>query len=94
MKKSICNVQLQGQDFVVCIAICWTGGPGIESLWRRDFPQPFRPALGPIRPVQWVPSFFPGGMAWRAKLKSRAVPVLFLWDFMAYSKVNFASFNV
>jgi len=31
-------------------------GPGIESLWGRDFPHPFRPALGPFAPpVHWVP---------------------------------------
>jgi hypothetical protein len=24
--------------------------PGIESRWERDFPQSFRPALGPIQP--------------------------------------------
>ena len=31
-------------------------GPGIESRCGRDFPHPFRPALGPIRPpIQWVP---------------------------------------
>jgi hypothetical protein len=25
-------------------------GPGIESRWRRDFPRPSRPALGPTQP--------------------------------------------
>ena len=41
---------------------CGLDGPGIETRRGRGFPQPFRPALGPIQhPVQGVPGLLPGG---------------------------------
>ena len=45
-----------GRDSSVCIATRYgLDGPGIESQWGQDFPQPFRPALEPTQPpLQWV----------------------------------------
>jgi len=54
-----------GQDSSVGIAIRYgLEGPGIESQWERDFPQPSRPALSSTQPpIQRVPGLFPGGKA-------------------------------
>jgi hypothetical protein len=55
----------------------WLDGAEIESQWRRDFPLPFRPALGPTQPnVQWSMCLFPrskAARAWRWQITPREV---------------------
>jgi hypothetical protein len=52
----------QGPGSSVGIATgCGMDGPGIESLWGRDFPYLSRPALGPTQPpLQWAPFLYRG----------------------------------
>ena len=82
-------------------------GQGIESRWRRDFPQPSRPALGPT-PASYtmgtgaLPGVKrPGGgvehpLPSIADVKERVeLPLLPLWDLVACYRVNFTfSFNL
>jgi hypothetical protein len=50
-----------GRDSSVGIATRYgLDGTGIESRWRRDFPQPSIPSLGLTQPpIQWVSGLFP-----------------------------------
>ena len=52
---------LMGRGSVVGIATRYgLDGPGFESRWGRDYPHPFRPALGHTQShVQWVTGLFP-----------------------------------
>ena len=76
-------------------------GPGIESRWGgRDFPHPSTPALRPTQaPIQWVESFpgekrpgrgveHPSPFYRGGYRKSRAIPLLPFWAFVALSRVN------
>jgi hypothetical protein len=69
LKRSL-EAQSKGRDSSVGIPTRYVlDGPGIESLWGRDFPQSSIPTLGPTQPpIQWVPGLYWGGKAagaWR-----------------------------
>jgi hypothetical protein len=53
---------IEGPASVASIATAYgLNGPGIKSLWGRDFLHLSRPALRPTQPpVQWVPSLSRG----------------------------------
>jgi hypothetical protein len=95
-----------GRDSSVRIATSYgLDCPGIESRWERDLLHPFRSALGPKQPpTQAVPGLFPGGKAagawcWpptpsctevKERVEVRGTPLLPLWAFVAFSRVNFS----
>lgn len=51
---------------VVSVATrCCLDGPGVKSLWRRDFLYQSLPVLEPTQPpIQWAPSLFWRGEEW------------------------------
>jgi hypothetical protein len=58
-----------GRDSAVSVATRYgLDGPGIDSLWGREFPQTSITALGPTQPpIRWVPGLSRGTVAgaWR-----------------------------
>jgi hypothetical protein len=61
-KMSVYIYQIVGWDSAVGIATRYgLDCPRIESRLGRDFPNPSRPALGPIQPpIQWLPGLSRG----------------------------------
>ena len=92
-----------GRNIVVSIATRYgLDGLVVESRWQRDFPHLSGPALGLTQPpVQRVLGIFPVGLSSQGTTlttqlylapKSRAIPLLPLWVFMAYSRVDLIFF--
>ena len=54
---------IAGLDSSAGLVTCYgLDGPEFESRWRRDFPYPSRPPLGPTQsPIQWILVYFRGG---------------------------------
>ena len=109
-----CNlIRIFGINFIIFYTFMYKGldssvgiatryrldGPGIESLWGRDFPHPSRLALGPTQPpIQRVPGLSVGKTAGTcrppktssAEVKERVELYLYspFWAFVACSRVN------
>ena len=76
-------------------------GPGIEFRRRQCFPDPPRPALGPIQPpVQWVPGLLLGGVKptdlYSVEVKERLELCFYspFWTFTASSRVKFTTTRI